>query len=492
MRPDTLREILLIKAVEEADRSGQVLAWGERERAARDALRATGLTTDEVGQDSAGPRVLQALADRAGRLSGPLLQRYPVLNDLLARSGWPTWVGLALLLVAFVSGFGLSAMNESRRINILALPFLGLLAWNLAVYAWVAAGGVKQLAQGASSATRMAGSAVRNIGRRLGPLVARTAQVDTVMGDAVRRFVADWSHHGAPILAQQMRQWLHLAAAALAMGLIAGLYQRGIGHAYLAGWESTWLAAPQVKWLIDALFGPVASWAGIALPRTVEQVAQLQFQPDGSGGASAAPWIHVIALCLLVAVVLPRLLLAGLAWFKGQRLQHSAALPEDLSAYARTALGAGGQGLQTAINVIPYAYEPGSPATARLEPALQEMFGRGARARMHGAVAYGAEADLSPVLKEFGRTADGCVLLMNLASTPETENHGLVLDTARQHSRAAPGAAHCRLVVDEASYAERFGTDPSLAGRLEQRRQLWRDFAAKHGIEISFVPAGPR
>jgi hypothetical protein len=174
------------------------------------------------------------------------------------------------------------------------------------------------------------------------------------------------------------------------MGLIAGLYQRGIGHAYLAGWESTWLAAPQVKWLIDALFGPVASWAGITLPKTVEQVAQLQFQPDGSGGASAAPWIHVIALCLLVAVVLPRLLLAGLAWFKGQRLQHTAALPEDLSAYARNALGAGGQGLQTSINVIPYAYEPGAPATARLEPALQEMFGRGARARMGGGETEGA------------------------------------------------------------------------------------------------------
>jgi hypothetical protein len=491
MRPDTLREILLVKAIEESDRPGQVIPWGERERAARDGLRFAGLATDEIAQPSAGARVAQALADRARRLNGPLLQRYPVLGDLLARSGWPTWVGYALLAVAFVSGFGLSAMNESRRINILALPFLGLLAWNLVVYLWVTTGGVRQLAQGARSTTRFAGSAVRSIGRRLGPLVARTAQVDVVLGDAVRRFVADWSRLGAPILAQRMRQWLHLAAAALALGLIAGLYQRGIGHAYVAGWESTWLAAPQVKWLIDVLFGPPASWAGIALPKTLEEVAQLQFRADGSGGSSAGPWIHVIALCLLAAVVLPRLVLAAIAWFKAAGLQRASGLPADLSAYAMTALGAGGQGLQTSISVFPYAYEPGARITERLEPVLQEMLGRGARPRMHPPVPYGAEAALAPALREFGRNHHGCVILMNLASTPETENHGLVLDNARELVRDASIGAPCRLLVDEASYADRFAVDGSLAGRLDQRRRLWQDFAARHGIEVAFLPAGP-
>jgi len=492
MRPDTLREILLVKAIEQSDRPGQVIPWGERERASRDALRAVGLATDQIAHPSAAARVVQALADRAGCLIGPLLQRHPVLGDLLARSGWPTWVGYALLTVAFVSGFGLSAMNESRRINILALPFLGLLAWNLVVYLWVLTGGVRQLAQGARSATRLAGSSVRSIGRRLGPLVARTAQVDTVLGEAVRRFVADWSHLGAPILAQQMRQWLHCAAAALALGLIAGLYQRGIGHAYVAGWESTWLGAAQVKWLIDALFGPAAAWAGIALPRTVEEVAQLQFRADGSGGSSAAPWIHVIALCLLATVIVPRLLLAAIAWFKAARLRRASELPAELSVYAKAALGAGGQGLQTTINVFPYAYEPGARVAARLEPVLQDMLGRGARPRLQPVIAYGAEAMLAPALRETGRHHDGCVILMNLASTPESENHGLVLDTARELARDPSSGTPCRLLVDEASYADRFTADASLAGRLEERRRLWQDFAARHGIEVTFLPAGPR
>src|SRR5512141_1884857 len=169
MRPDTLREILLIKAMEEADRPGQVMPWGERERAARDALRATGLGTDEIAAAASGRRVVQALADRAARLAAPVLQRHPVFGDLLARSGWPASAGYLLLVVAFVTGFGLSAMNDSRRINILALPFLGLLAWNGFVYLWVVLGGIRQLAQHAQPANREAGSIVRSIGRRLGP-----------------------------------------------------------------------------------------------------------------------------------------------------------------------------------------------------------------------------------------------------------------------------------------------------------------------------------
>ncbi len=492
MRPDTLREILLVKAIEEADRPGQVIPWGERERAARDALRATGLGTDEIAAASSGRRVVQALADRAGRLAAPVLQRHPVFDDLLARSGWPAWAGYSLLVVAFVSGFGLSAMNDSRRINILALPFLGLLAWNFIVYLWVVLGVIRQLAQRARRATRHLGSTVRSIGRRLGPFVARTTQVDTVLGEAVKRFVTDWSRLGAPVLAQQMRQWLHLAAATLALGLIAGLYQRGIGHAYVAGWESTWFGARQVKWLIDTLYGPAAAWAGIELPATVDAVARLQFLPDGSGGATAAPWIHVLALCLLATVVVPRLLLATTAAFNALRLQHVAGLPEELSAYARMALGAGGQGLQTAIHVIPYAYDPGAAITARLEPRLQEMFGRGARPRLHPVVAYGSESALEPVLREFGQGLDGCVLLMNLASTPETENHGRVLDAARERARDSTLAGPCRLLVDEAAYLERFGADTSLASRLGERRRLWQDFASRHGFELAFLAGGPR
>ncbi len=120
-------------------------------------------------------------------------------------------------------------------------------------------------APGAAPFTR---SVARGIGRRLGPLLARTPKVDTLLGAAVRRFAADWSEAAAPLLGQHLRRWLHLGAAAIAAGLIAGLYLRGLVLRYEAGWESTFLEPPQVKTLIDLLFGRLASWAGIALPQT--------------------------------------------------------------------------------------------------------------------------------------------------------------------------------------------------------------------------------
>jgi hypothetical protein len=39
-----------------------------------------------------------------------------------------------LVLTAFGTGAVLASVQEPRRINILAFPFLGVIAWNLLVY----------------------------------------------------------------------------------------------------------------------------------------------------------------------------------------------------------------------------------------------------------------------------------------------------------------------------------------------------------------------
>ena len=48
----------------------------------------------------------------------------------------------------------------------------------------------------------------------------------------MRRYATDYTRADAARIGQLLRQWLHLAAAALGLGMLAGLYQRGIGHAY--------------------------------------------------------------------------------------------------------------------------------------------------------------------------------------------------------------------------------------------------------------------
>jgi len=79
------------------------------------------------------------------------------------------------------------------------------------------------------------------------------------------------------------------------------------------------------------------------------------------------------------------------------------------------------------------------------------------------------------------------VLPFSLASTPEAENHGVVLTGVRDRIAARPGA---RLVVlvDEAAYAERMAATPE---RVTERREAWRQFIRAHALEPTFASLGP-
>ena len=485
MRESALREVLLVKAIEEADRTGALLPFGDRERAAREALRSVGLSAEEVARGRLTPSFELALSVRASRLSQPLLERYPVLRDVLLRSRRPAWLGLVLLAAVFATGGGLSALDGSRRINILAPPVFGLVLWNLLVYLGLAIAAVRRLHAGTRGAAPFTRSVARGVGRRLGPLLARIAEVDTLLGAVVRRFAADWSEVAAPLLGQHLRRWLHLGAAAVAAGLIAGLYLRGLVLRYEAGWESTFLEPPQVKALVDLLFGRVASWAAIPLPQTIEQVAKLRWDGIGGGGA-AAPWIHLIALFLTIIAVLPRLGLAGIAWLAGRRLQRAGHLPPPVAAYARLALGAG-QELSIAVSVTPYAFEPPPGTVENLAGFLSRSYWRGAHPELRAAIVYGGESSIPAAFDADAHRVAGRVLLMNLSATPETENHGAAIVAARACTRQARPEQRLLVVVDESAYVSRFAPAASPAGRLEERRRLWRTFVAGYGVEVAFT-----
>jgi hypothetical protein len=489
MRESDLSQVLLVKAIEEADRAGALLPLGDRERAAREALRSAGIGAAEVGQGGLTAVVEGALADRASRLAQPLLERHPVLKEIQRRARRPAGTGLVLVVAAFAAGLGMSALDGSRRINILAPPLLGLVLWNLLVYLVLAIGAGRRLRPGVRAAMPFARSVSRGIGRRLGPLLERTVQVDTVLGAAVRRFVADWSEAAAPLLGRHLRRWLHLGAALVAAGLVAGLYLRGIVLRYEAGWESTFLEPEQVMALVGLLFGQVASWAGIALPQTPEEIAQLRWEA-GAGGGAAAPWIHLIALCLTALVVLPRLALAAGAWLSGWRLQQPGHLPAPLAAYARLVLGAGAQGEPVPVSVTPYAFDPPAGTAQHLAALLSRTFGGVAHPELRAVVAYGDEDAIAAAFDADAHRVAGRVLLMNLAATPETENHGAAIVAARDHVRRTRPAVPLLVVVDESSYAARFAAEAAAPGRLEERRRLWREFAAGYGVEVGFRRAG--
>jgi len=312
--------------------------------------------------------------------------------------------------------------------------------------------------------------------------------VHKLLSQAIAGYVTEWVETGSAFMAQHARRWLHLAAAAVALGLIAGLYLRGMVLRYEAGWESTFLGPGQVKTILGVLYGPVSAATGLALPGSVEEVAALRWTATGGGG-DAALWIHLIALSLAAYVVIPRLLLAGLATLTLAWLGRPGALPDTLQSYAASAFrGGGGLRAGGVASVTPYAYEPSEAALAALERWLASLVPGPLRVERRSSLRYGEEDMAAPGFASGAhRSADLHVVLMNLAATPEAENHGVVIAAARDAARRARPPAAVRVVIDESPYAARLAGDASLAARIEERRRLWREFVAGYGVEADLL-----
>jgi hypothetical protein len=137
---------------------------------------------------------------------------------------------------------------------------------------------------------------------------------------------------------------------------------------------------------------------------------------------------------------------------------------------------------------VPYALDVPAAAHGALQRWLESTYGRGARLDLRAMSPYGEEAGLGGTLgSSMPGNAEALVLLMSLAATPESENHGRAIVAARDAVRQGGPERELRVVIDESAYASRLARDTSLAGRLEERRSLWRGFVRGYGLEATFV-----
>ena len=286
MTEDQARQVLLLQAHETTAAMNPLWSLDDRAWATQQALATVG------GQ--ATPEVFATA--RAALALQRLLPRDKSAQRWLARRGWhPAWVLLALML-GVLFGFGVDQLGPPQRVNLLAPAVWAVVAWNVVVYlalllpgnagtlrAWLAAWGLGRAGSGGTNPTWL------------------------------------WVELALPLSIQRWAVLLHAAAAALGLGLIAGLYLRGLVLDFRAGWESTFLDAPTVQSVLDALLWPATLLTGIAVPL----VAPLQLAPGAAAQASAAPWMHLYGATLLLAVVLPRTLLALWAATRARwRSQH--------------------------------------------------------------------------------------------------------------------------------------------------------------------------
>ena len=371
------------------------------------------------------------------------------LTRLLARRGWRWWWLAVVLLLGLVLGVSIDIFSGGQRINLLAPPVWTLVAWNLLVYASLLLPRPRRMP--AWLARRLAGSGTGAPARRL--------------------FQQSWAQHAAPLLLVRATLLLHALAAAVALGLIAGLYLRGLVLDYRAGWQSTFLDPAQLRLILSTVLAPAVAVTGIGVP-DVTTLQTLRVGPDGAATASAAPWIHLYATTLALFVLLPRGLLMCWAGLRSVWLSKRLPLPTHEPYFQRLLFEHQGQAARVQLLAHGAALSPHALACVRglLEQAL---FGHGLQVQAAPAVAYGDEESAARIGVEAGTTLR--VLLVELSATPEDDSHGALVDGLRQ------SAVPLLLLADEAAFKRRFATLPA---RLTERRQTWQRWAAARAVPL--------
>lgn len=514
MNEDAARDVLLVRAIETSEASRELIGEADRLHAGRTAAELARWQSNSTGAPPSGEVFL---ARRAGLLLEKLAATQPALERASRALAWRPAVGGAVAVIALLAGALAEQVADRGHVNILAFPLLAIVGWNLGVYVVIALHALRRLvtrsrrtvgaaAAGAQADVGMArsGSDASAVAVDLGAWRAAVVTIAQrglgaaggALAPALRRFGADWSRAIAPLAAARAARLLHLAAALLALGAVTGLYLRGLVFEYRIGWESTFLGAPAVHALLSRLLGPAAALLGIAFPG-VEQIEAIRF-PASAGGARAADWIHLHALTVLLAVIVPRAVLCAAATVRERRLARQ--LPLDLEApYFRRLLGPLLRG-EVRLRVVPFSYTVDEVAAQGLRAVAQRLLGEGAGLTLAPTVAYGEEARAADGLVAADPQVPLTLALFSLAATPEAENHGEFLTTLVQglagsraasasRASAAARAAPVAVLVDEGPYRRRLGTaaDTGAATRLEERRQAWQGFAAARGLAIACV-----
>lgn len=213
-----------------------------------------------------------------------------------------SWPGRALLL-GLILGVGIERLGGAQ-LNLLALPLWGVLALQLLGY----------------------GVFVLSRGRRL-PLtglwqrwIAGRANQDH--SDRLASLSALWLQLSRPLqLARGALLW-HALLLGLSVGMVMGLYARGLQREYVIGWESTFLETAQVQRLADTVLAPAAFFSGVAVP----DVAPLRHGAGQVPRGPARDWLHLLAVTVLL-VALPRAALAASSALRAGRLARALPLP---------------------------------------------------------------------------------------------------------------------------------------------------------------------
>ena len=470
MNAAAARKIVLVRAIENADISQQLLTEDDRAYAGKSAYELA--QWDAADRKSAVTPAL-FLEKRAEQILKKLTERAPAFAAVVKPRGTLRALGLALPVLAFLVGALADRIGNPHRVDLLSAPLLIIIGWNLAVYLLLLFWGVAQ----AFGKPRAPAAWLRHWAAAS---TAKPRKLPSTLATAVTRFATEWATLSAPLTKARVGRTVHLSAAALALGAICSLYLRGLLSQYQAGWESTFLDAAQVHALLQIVFTP-ASWVFQLPGFSLEDVRALQGTVSTSA-AKGALWVHLYAATLLLLVMLPRGALALLSRWKEKRLQQN--FPLDLGLpYFRKLTARIGPAAPAVLRVLPYSFTLDEARDAGLAAVARALLGEQARVMLRPVTAYGEDLDAAPAARAASdSTVAQTALLFNLSATPELESHGAFID-----QMARGNVAGLLVFVDESAYLERLGKQGGADVRLRERIALWSQFCEQHKVQARIV-----
>jgi hypothetical protein len=449
MNEHTARDVVLVRAIETADRNKEILSDDDRMYASRSAR--------ELAQWRAADRKAEVTGDdflqqRAEQILKRLAERTPAFANFIKRRDPLSALSLALPLIALLFGAGLDRITDPHRVDLLSAPLLLIIGWNLLVYlgllVWL-----------------FIPSRPRALRR-----VSVPRKMPQVLSTALLNFMREWSQLSAKLTSARLSRTVHLSAAMFAIGALVSLYARGLLSQYAAGWESTFLDAGQVHSLLSLLFAPAVALFQLQ-GFSLAEIEALRF-PQTTAAAGGARWVHLYAATILLLVVAPRLLLALIGQWRATLLARR--FPLDLDQpYFRKLNDFMGMAQGGMLRVLPYSFTVDEERHHGLGQIAVALFGEQGRLMLRPSMSYGEEPQGLRDDVEVTITA----ALFNLTATPEKENHGAFLDYLVKNSPR--GVA---VLLDESGYLERIGQD-----RLAERTALWQQFCRHHRTTATVV-----
>jgi hypothetical protein len=462
------RNVVLVRAIETMDRKHEILSADDRKYASRSAKE----LAEWQAADSKSPVTADHfLQQRSEQILKRLAERTPSFRGFLRRgTRWPV-LSFGLPLIALLLGAGVDRISDPHRVDLLSAPLLAIIGWNLLVYlillVWPLIPGLKKKWTNASVMRRI------SAGRATLP-----RKLPSTLSAALAEFLAEWTQLSGKLTNARFSRTLHLAAAMFAAGAVLSLIARGLLTQYVAGWESTFLDAEQVHAILSALFAPAMSLFQLQ-GFSVADIDALRFTqaPSPTGGKQ---WVLLYAATMVLLVILPRLILAGVAHWRTRRLKAN--FPLDLGQpYFRQLLGQMG-GAPGVLRVLPYSFTVDEGRDKGLATVATMLLGEQARLMLRPTSAYGDEPrDALGETRLDDPNVTLTAVLFNLAATPESENHGLFIEHLMRES-PRPIA----VLVDESSLVERLGVQGG-ANRIEERIALWQQFCGHHHANATVV-----